>query len=160
MSQTTTPSGADVLAQLDHEIKYCLNSVAILNLSEIRTAVAALIARNAELEAERADRDAVIECKNIDIRERDASIKGWAERARKAEAARDALAAENKALRDDADRLKFLRMRFGVLATVAMEGGHIERAAAIRQCMDELGDDDDDTDGERAATELGGRGNG
>lgn len=69
-------------------------------IREHGTAVAALISRNAELEAERVERDAVIECKNIDIRERDESIKGWADRARKAESERDALAADNLALRE------------------------------------------------------------
>lgn len=37
------------------------------------------------LRGEVADRDAVIECKNIDIRERDRSLHEWAERAKAAE---------------------------------------------------------------------------
>lgn len=111
-SQTTTPSGADVLSTRRFAMKAAPCGVSMEEVdpdargfvyylcSDIDPAVAALLARNAEMEAEQADRDAVIDCKNIDIRERDASIKGWADRARKAESDCDALAAENKALRE------------------------------------------------------------
>ena len=100
--QTTTPSGADVLRAIDVVIEmedscggdeYCGSTtchncrriaVAFGGLKKARTAVAALIARNAELEAERdalaAERD----------KQQDTS-REWAQRA-------SALAAENKAL--------------------------------------------------------------
>ena len=42
-------------------------------------------------------------------------------------------------------RIEFLLHRFNVLVAVAMDEGHTERAAAIRQCIDEIeGDDHDD----------------
>src|SRR5690606_4035601 len=52
-------------------------------------------------EALRAEHREAIECKAIDIRERDASIRGWAVHARRAEARAEALRAEVEALKSD-----------------------------------------------------------
>ena len=56
----------------------------------------------------------------------------------------DELVAHIAGLRATSDRAEFMLKRWGVLAAVAMEEGYTERAAAIRQCMDELGDTGDD----------------
>lgn len=61
MAETTTPSGAEILAVLDADIERQRIGVAagrcdpdaMAEFEDVRTAVAALIARNAELEAER-----------------------------------------------------------------------------------------------------------
>ena len=92
----------------------------------VRTAVEAMLTREAALVAEVAglrediaDRNRTIACKNIDIRERDASLHGWAEQAKKAEAERDALAAEVGALRLDAERGRWIvsQMEIGSVRT-------------------------------------------
>jgi len=109
MSQTTTPSGADVdpLAVMDLDRLHAaswrgismdrsLRNQLANESSAARTAVAALIARNAELEAER---DALVAWKVVAWQardERDAETK----RAATLITERDALAAENKALRE------------------------------------------------------------
>lgn len=38
----------------------------------------------------------------------------------------------------DSDRLEMLIARWNVLAALSMECGELERASAIRQCIDEL----------------------
>ena len=89
MSQTTTPSGAEILGALDNAIRPLNRPRKQSEFNELfkaRAAVAALIARNAELEAER---------------EVAASIgRMWSKKADQYKAERDALAAENKALRE------------------------------------------------------------
>ena len=111
MSQTTTPSGADVpqlaapfnvIQGAAFAIKVCLKEEipeVAAQLDEAARAVAALIARNAELEAER---DALIGT----VSERVKAVNAWAVVAQdwtevsiKAVRERDSLAAENKALR-------------------------------------------------------------
>ncbi len=102
----------DCIAKIEYHYR---DTRAGAEMAQARIVVAALLTREAALVAEAAglrediaDRKRVIECKNIDIRERDASLHGWAERAKKAEADRDALAAEVGALRLDAERLNWL----------------------------------------------------
>jgi len=152
MSQTTTPSDTDVLAILDAEIRAlpvmaemmrhgnhsCDERPAIENMKQARTAVAALIARNAELEAER---DEALRRAN----RADARVKGWEatmvvrglprriypvdgwgpgegetveipaltpQKLTEILGRVDALAAENKALREDAERWREIERRF------------------------------------------------
>ncbi len=134
MSQTTTPSGAelDLLATLDataREFRYAGEYEDEAGIKEIRTAVAAMIARNAELEAERNELERLCDatyvqqgadayhhaCEVLEawqearfVAGKDRGCEGslcdglsWLQsQVTKLEDDRDALAAENKALRD------------------------------------------------------------
>lgn len=119
---------------------------------QARTAVAELLTREAALAAEVAglrediaDRNRTIECKNIDLRERDRAINGWAttsrewaERAKKAEDERDALTAEVGALTSARDAyrtmlwqaeedVKALLETLGLFANDAQRWSEVER---------------------------------
>lgn len=80
------------------------------------------------LRGEVADRDAVIECKNIDIRERDRSLHEWAERAKAAERR----VAELVGIIDRVDRCSY------AVSTEIDSRGHRWSEAYLDQVLPEL----------------------
>ena len=113
MSQTTIPSGADVdvltvfddcISKLEYHYR---DTRAGAEMTQARTAVAALIARNAELEAR--IRSA---CQMIVAEIGADGPCNLEDAAAKLIADRDALAAENKALKADAERWQEVSRRF------------------------------------------------
>ena len=116
MSQTTTPSGADVLAILDQAAGHAEergHMISADNLKSASTAVAALIARNAELEAERKAQMSADDVLSA-IEDSAICLENWGElhEARDLRRAaytliadRDALAAEKLAVREVTDEM-------------------------------------------------------
>ena len=124
MSQTTTPSGLHVMsvvermqtqaAQYRCDSGFFTRDQCIAHTSEdreVRNAVAALIARNAELEAER-DRY------KTELRSVHVGIVGLF-------AERDALAADNLALREEAEMFRWMRDNCYQVESMAREVPHV-----------------------------------
>lgn len=94
-----------------------------------------------DAEIQRENLRAANETKAIDIRERDRAISGWAERARKAEEERDALAEKVKALQDDARRLDSRVIRIEGRDEFGQSHGIIYSGVDLRAAIDAAGGD-------------------